>query len=126
MARDKVFGQSDRGFWEWSAIPKPAPDSSLESELKFQGYLHNARIPGARHKSKRRALRDASRRVNGGAIDETVRTVELGMIEGIEGLEPELQSLGLSDGGVFQQGQVEIVEARPMEEAAVGVPQLAH
>jgi len=56
--------------------------------------------------------------------DTPLHILELGMIEDVEELCPELQTRGLCQLRTLQQGQVEIISSRTMEEAAAGISQL--
>ena len=85
--------------------------SSLEKKLN--GYLTDARIVGAGHKSEI------------GIEEVPLRFPELSMIEDIEKLGAELQALGFRQTQVFQQREIPVVEARSVKEAPAGIPKLS-
>src|SRR5215469_8121549 len=59
-------------------------------------------------------------------IDLSGGVGELRVIEGVECLESQFELFGLGDLRVLQQGNVEIVETRPMEEAPPGIAEHTH
>src|SRR5579871_878232 len=76
-----------------------------------------------------RELKNASRVGGGhdteiGAIDQACWIVELGMVEHIESLGPQLQFLGLVKLKALEQCHIEVVQAGAMEKSPAGISQL--
>src|SRR5271165_2276132 len=87
------------------------PDVELKE--KFEGDLSDSSSLGASHESKQSPI-----------LDVAIRIVELGVVEHIEELEPELEKFRFRQMEVLQQRRVEVVESRPIEEAPPGAAQL--
>src|SRR5208282_483022 len=86
------------------------------SEQDFQGRLHDARIASLGHQAKCSANVHAIHEIRKSRIKGSIWIHELGMIEGVEGLEPELEALRFRDLCVLQKGHIPVIEARAMEE----------
>jgi hypothetical protein len=79
---------------------------------KLCAELQDARVPGVRNDSKRTG------------VDLTTRITELSMVENVESFKAELKFLGLGNLGGLQQSHVPVIEARAVEEASAGIPEL--
>ena len=51
-----------------------------------------------------------------GAADVAIYSIELGMVEEIKELRPELEPRCLRQPGIFQQSHIPVVQARPVKE----------
>ena len=83
-------------------------------EEEFHTYLADARGVGASHIAEGRTV-----------VDGTLRRTKLSMVPGVEEFAPELQALRFGQADIFGQGQVKVVPARPVEEAATGIAELS-
>src|SRR5581483_4451800 len=81
--------------------------SFRDLERQLQRYLPNSTITRPGYLAE----------VAGSNITRRTRERELGMVEDVEKLRSELERRPLSDGGVFVQGQVPVVDSGAMEEA---------
>lgn len=61
----------------------------------------------------------------GSAVDVAIRRLELGVIEDIKPLRPEFEALRFCQPEVLDQRHVEVIQPRAVEEAPVGVAELA-
>jgi hypothetical protein len=74
------------------------------------------------HPTRRRC---ADHLAEGGAIDIAVhgcRSVELGVVEGVESLETELQRFGLVERNAIEQCHVKVIDARPGKKRRLALP----
>src|SRR5579883_2209496 len=81
------------------------------SKCEFQGELNQPR---------RRSFHDISERAGAEVAVYGGGSEELGMVEGVKGLQPELQSLALGESEVAKQGHVEVDLAGSVEAAPGG------
>jgi hypothetical protein len=81
-------------------------------EIELQGDLSDAWWRCLQHVSEGRTINVS--------VDRAVR-VKLCVVEGVEGFETEFKRLGLGKLSNFVKSNIEIVNARPIEEAALSV-----
>src|SRR5215469_770334 len=82
------------------------------SEREFDCQLSDAGISGAKHLSETRIKYVA------------IGSIELGVVESVEEFGPKFKSLRFCYAQVFEQGNVPIINAWPMKEAALGIAKL--
>jgi hypothetical protein len=103
--------------------------SILEAELRAN--LQDARITGAGHKPEKSSLvyKLTGHRVRlkiwGPRIDAAVGVLKLSVVENIKRLESQFQAEGFGEFGVLKQRHIPVVQSRAVEEAAVGITDLA-
>ena len=84
-------------------------ENTLEHQL--QDKLRNARIPGVNNLAERRGILDVSR-----------RSLPLSMVERVEHLVAELEFESLANLKILENADVEIVDARSLQDVAAAVP----
>jgi hypothetical protein len=86
----------------------PPAGSGYKSEKNLQCQLANPGVTRPKDQTER------------ARAEVPVRVEKLGMVEDIEELGPELSTHVFRDLGVFQQGQIEVIDTWPMEESPIG------